>query len=396
MRKLGLAAMAMAAVFVHACASTPKDAPKSKAGSAAASKAAEPASRAETPPAERIARAPAPAERAPERPASLNDLFRAVAPAAGMSPASLPGWDKEDHAAALVAYQAGCALSRDPAAQVTCNAARLLGDVGDAAAKRFFETAFRVEEIGGPGLLTAYFSPQYEAREKPGGDVTAAVRAAPSALRPGQTYAERTAIEDRPPNGALAWMRAEDLFFLQIQGSGTLVYPDGRRMKAVFAAHKSRPFVGIANPMRDRGLLPANNTSGDAIRTWLADHRGARANEIMQINPRYVFFRLEADDGMEPQGAAGISLPPGHAIAVDPSFHAYGEAVWIDASAPTLTGAFPTYRRLVMALDTGGAIKGQVRADLYLGRGDDAGREAGRVRHDLRMYRLAPLGRQGG
>jgi membrane-bound lytic murein transglycosylase A len=148
--------------------------------------------------------------------------------------------------------------------------------------------------------------------------------------------------------------------------------------------------------MRQRGLLPANNTSGEAIRGWLADHRGEKAAEIMRLNPRYVFFRLEADDGADPQGAAGISLPAGHAIAVDPAFHAYGEAVWIDASAPTLAGAFPVYRRLVMALDTGGAIKGEVRADLYLGRGDEAGREAGRVRHDLRMYRLAPLGRQRG
>jgi membrane-bound lytic murein transglycosylase A len=400
MRKIGLAALALAAVFLHACASTPKAAPDAKAAASTSSKAAGSAPRAETPPAERIARGSAPSERAPEPPANLNDLFRAAAPGAGridgMSPASLPGWDSEDHAAALIAYQSGCALSRDPAAQETCNAARLLGEADDATARHFFETAFRVEQIGGPGLLTAYFSPQYEAREAPGGDFTAAVRAAPADLKPGQTYADRSAIEDRPPNGALAWMRAEDLFFLQIQGSGTLVYPDGRRMKAVFAAHNSRPFVGIANPMRERGLLAAGNTSGDAIRSWLADHRGRRANEIMQLNPRYVFFRLEADDGQDPQGAAGISLPAGHAIAVDPSFHAYGEAVWIDASAPTLTGAFPTYRRLVMALDTGGAIKGEVRADLYLGRGDDAGREAGRVRHDLKMYRLAPLGRLGG
>ena len=146
------------------------------------------------------------------------------------------------------------------------------------------------------------------------------MRPVPADLRSGRAYATRTEIEKRSPNDAIAWMRAEDLFFLQIQGSGTLVFPDGERKKAVFAAHNSRPFAGIANPMRDKGLLPANNTSGDAIRQWLADHRGREADEIMQINPRYVFFRLEEDDGRDPAGAAGIPLPGGHAIAVDPGW----------------------------------------------------------------------------
>ena len=78
---------------------------------------------------------------------------------------------------------------------------------------------------------------------------------------------------------ALAWMRPEDLFFLQIQGSGVLTFETGRRAKAVFAATNGKPFQGIANPMRDRGLLAANNTSGEAIRSWLADNRGPRADE---------------------------------------------------------------------------------------------------------------------
>jgi membrane-bound lytic murein transglycosylase A len=110
----------------------------------------------------------------------------------------------------------------------------------------------------------------------------------------------------------------------------------------------------------------------------------------MRLNPRYAFFRLAPDDGRPPQGAAGVPLPPGRAVAVDPAFHAYGELLWIDAEAPLLAGRFPTYRALVSALDTGGAIKGDVRADLYLGAGDAAGVEAGRVRHTLQMWRLVP------
>lgn len=306
-----------------------------------------------------------------------------------MRPADLPGWTAEDHLAAFKGYQAGCGAQKAPSG--TCRRARLVAAPDADAARRFLEENFRAETLPGEGVLTAYFAPVYEARERPEGAFTAPVRPTPSDLRPGAVYADRAAIEARPPNDALAWMRAEDLFFLQVQGSGTLTYPDGRRMKVVFAAHNSRTFAGIANPMRDKGLLAPNNTSGDAIRAWLAAHRGPEANAVMQINPRYVFFRLTPDDDRDPAGAAGISLPAGHAIAVDPAFHEMGQLYWIDAAAPILTGAFPSYRRLVMALDTGGAIKGQIRADLYLGRGDAAGQEAGRVRHTLRMTRLVPI-----
>jgi len=188
-------------------------------------------------------------------------------------------------------------------------------------------------------------------------------------------------------------MRPEDLFFLQIQGSGVLEFPDGRRTRALFDTVNGAPFVAIAASMRRQGLLAANQTSGDAIRAWLAAHRGPDADTVMRLNPRYVFFRLAPDDGREPAGAAGVALPAGRAVAIDPAEHAMGELLWLDGEAPTLSGAFPVYRRLVMALDIGGAIKGAARADLYLGRGPGAGAEAGRVRHDLRLYRLVPTDR---
>jgi len=161
-------------------------------------------------------------------------------------------------------------------------------------------------------------------------------------------------------------------------------------MKALYAANNGRPFVGVANVMRDRGLLAADNTSAESIRSWLADHRGPDADAIMQLNPRYAFFSLAPDDGRQPVGSANVALPPGRALAVDSAFHAMGDLFWIDAEAPILKGAFPTYRRLALALDTGGAIRGEVRADLYMGQGAAAGAEAGRVRHTLRLYRLIP------
>jgi membrane-bound lytic murein transglycosylase A len=186
-------------------------------------------------------------------------------------------------------------------------------------------------------------------------------------------------------------MKPEDLFFLQIQGSGVLDLPDGRKFRAVYAANNGQPFVGIATPMRQQGLLAADNTSGEAIRAWLADHRGPDADAIMRLNPRYIFFTLQIWDGKEPTGAAGVTLTPGRALAVDPSKHDYGALYWIDGVAPSLSGAFPAYRRLAMALDTGSAIRGEVRADLYLGTGEAAGTEAGRVKHRLKLYRLTPV-----
>jgi membrane-bound lytic murein transglycosylase A len=327
----------------------------------------------------------------------------------------LAGWSQEDHLGALDAFRQGCGVAKDPAMAEACRKARAERPGGDDDARRFLEANFRPEAVPGQGLLTAYFAPEYEARMSRSAEFSAPMRGKPADLvtvdlgqfDPGLVgkkvageieggqiapYPDRAAIEASPETRPLAWLRPEDLFFLQIQGSGILVMPDGRRVRAAFAAHNGRPFVGIATPMRDKGLLPDNNTSGDAIRTWLADHRGPEADAIMQLNPRYVFFQTLPDDGRQAVGAAGIPLPAGRAIAVDASKHALGELYWLDASAPKLTGAFPTYRRLAVALDVGGAIKGEVRADLYTGTGAAAGAEAGRVRHELRLYRLVPRG----
>ena len=347
---------------------------------------------------------PVPGRPTPDTPPRLQPGFSVLA-----------GWDAEDHVAALQVFRTTCGVARDRAAAHVCRKARQLPEPDEQTARAFLETNFRPQPVGDPGLLTAYFAPVYEARMSSGDGFTAPVLSRPDDLvmvdpaqldpdaPPGprvparqggggyEPYPERAVIEAGRPGVVLAWMRPEDLFFLQIQGSGVLTLPDGRRKRVAFAAHNGKPFVGIAKPLRERGLLRDNNTSGDAIRTWLAEHRGPEADEIMRLNPRYVFFTIADDDGRDPLGAAGVPLPAGRAIAVDLSRHQVGELFWIDASAPVLTGGFPTYRRLAVALDTGGAIKGDVRADLYMGRGDVAGIEAGRVRHTLRMYRLVPV-----
>nr|WP_295106937.1 MltA domain-containing protein [uncultured Caulobacter sp.] len=358
-------------------------------------------------PAPPIATGPTPSTATPPPPPAT------TLPPTALSFSSLAGWSEDDHLAALNAFRAGCGVAKDPALARVCGLAKTTVVQDEQGARAFLEAHFRPEPVGDEGLLTAYFAPQYEARMSRNAEFTAPVRGLPADLvvldladfEPGfvgkkitghvegptfAPYPARAEIEAVPTDKPLAWMRPEELFFLQIQGSGILVLPDGRRVRAAFAGHNGKPFVGIANAMRDQGLLPDNNTSGDAIRTWLAEHRGPQADAIMQLNPRYVFFRMAADDGKEAVGAAGIPLPAGRAIAVDPSKHSYGGLYWLDAAAPKLAGAFPAYRRLAVALDTGGAIKGEVRADLYMGSGTAAGAEAGRVRHALRLYRLVP------
>jgi membrane-bound lytic murein transglycosylase A len=328
--------------------------------------------------------------------------------------ADLPGWSHEDHAAALSAFQSGCGVARDPDLHAVCLRSRVLGAVDETAARTFLETNFRPQRVGAQGLLTAYFAPEYEARDHRGGAFTAPVRQKPSDLvmldlgpfdpsLAGKKvsghvvggvftpYEDRAAIEAAPAHAPIAWMKPEELFFLQIQGSGVLKLPDGERIKVTFAASNGKPFVGIAGILRDRGALADGDTSGEAIRAWLADHRGPEADEVMRQNPRYVFFKAAPDDGREPPGAAGAALIPGRALAMDPSKHPMGGVYWIDAKAPALAGAFPVYQRLAIALDVGGAIKGLVRADLYTGSGPVAGVEAGRVRHRLDLYELTPI-----
>jgi len=335
---------------------------------------------------------------APPRPVSKPAL--SAPPAGGASIAEqasrtpqaftqLPGWATDDHRAAFAAFIAACPVQRDPALIRLCARAQSLGSPDEARSRRFFETYFQPLAAGDPGLLTGYFTPIYEARLERKGEFTAPVR--PRPMTSAAAHQDRDIIEAKAAPHALAWLRPEDLFFLQIQGSGVLVFDEGTRWRAVYDGANGAPFLAIAGPMLRAGLLEAGQASAAAIHDWLARHRGAEAARIMNLDRRYVFFRLEPDDGLPPTGAAGVRLSPGRSVAVDPAFHAMGELLWIDAEAPTLAGAFPHYQRLAVALDTGIAIKGNSRADLYLGEGPVAGLEAGRVRHVLRPYRLIPL-----
>lgn len=295
--------------------------------------------------------------------------------------ADLPGWAEEDHLAAFEAFRQGC-LAAKPASD-PCREAQTYRPADAAAARAFFESRFRVEAFTGEGMLTGYYMPTFPARANPEGSFTAPVRPRPASTN---GLPDRAGIDATEAPDALAWMQPEDLFFLQIQGSGTLVFEDGSTRRAVATATNGAPFTAIGNPMRTQGLL--KEVHADGIHGWLAAHRGPDADAIMRLNARYVFFKLIPDSGGEPAGASGLALTAGRSLAVDPRLHAYGEVFWLEATNPK--GAVPVYRRLALGLDMGGAINGPVRADLYLGRGDAAGLEAGHVHHVLHLWRLVP------
>jgi membrane-bound lytic murein transglycosylase A len=201
-------------------------------------------------------------------------------------------------------------------------------------------------------------------------------------------YYSRSDIEaGRAPAGGRELLYAEDaveLFFLHIQGSGRVLLEDGRAVRVGFAGKNGRPYYAIGRELIRRGALDEEHMSMQTIRAWLADHPDEAA-AVIAMNPSYVFFREL--DGPGPIGAQNIVLTPGRSLAVDPAFIALGVPLWLETEEP-LSGA--SLRRLVVAQDTGGAIKGPVRGDLFWGTGAAAGERAGAMKAEGRYYLLIP------
>jgi membrane-bound lytic murein transglycosylase A len=182
----------------------------------------------------------------------------------------------------------------------------------------------------------------------------------------------------------LAWVDdAVGLFFLQIQGSGVLVYPDGRRRTIGFAASNGRPYVSIGKLLVERGALTLEQASMGGIRDWIAAHPddGVR---LLQENPRYVFFR---DLDGPPLGSLGVPVTAGRTIATDPAVFPPGALGFIRLPP---VGASAGLARFVLNQDAGAAIRGAGRVDVFFGAGEDAATTAGRLRAPGELYFFAP------
>jgi membrane-bound lytic murein transglycosylase A len=341
----------------------------------------------------------------------------------------LHGWADDDHAAAFAAFRSGVAVIAehppktrargvDGAAlgAILVRAAALPDPLPSAEARTFFEASFAPFEVkppSGSGFFTGYYEPEVagslistpefpvplyrvpddlieiELGEAPNLDPS--FRFARKTTGGYSEYADRAAIT----GGALAGRKLElvylrndvDAFFIHVQGAARIVLPDGRIMRVTYAAKSGHPYTPIGRIIADRAGLPRETVTMQAIRTWLADHP-AEAPEVMAQNRSLIFFREApvADASLGPIAAAKVPLVAGRSLAVDRLQHAFHSPVWIETSLP----AGDACRRLMVAHDTGSAIVGPARGDIFFGSGDQAGAVAGAMRASGRFVVLMP------
>ncbi|NOG70596.1 murein transglycosylase [Roseicella sp. DB1501] len=332
----------------------------------------------------------------------------AGAPAGAGDLASLPGWAEEDAAAALAPFRAGCrelarrapdaplggrgpiaARAGRPAAwDLVCAEAMAL----PAGAERdFLERRLEPMPVG-TGLLTGYYEPQLSGRLAPDAPHPTPLRGLPPAPPEGMPLPDRAAIEAGALDGLspiLVHVDPVEAFFLQVQGSGRVLLPDGGLLRLRYAGKNGHPYRAIGRVLLERGAIAREAMSMQAIRAWLAAAPPEAAMALLNENPSYVFFQrdeaLRPDEG--PPGTLGVPLTPGRSMAVDPAFIPLGVPVWIVTRDP-LDGS--PIRRLVQAQDTGGAIRGAARGDLFFGWGEAAAARAGPMREVVEMTVLVP------
>jgi membrane-bound lytic murein transglycosylase A len=340
----------------------------------------------------------------------------------------LAGWAEDDHAAAFAAFRRSAehitaappktrALGVDGMALAAVAHAALAADIHERnAARRFFEKHFVPQTIVAPGFVTGYYEPTVAARRervppfvvplfRRPDDLVEVDEAPPGwdpeyrfARRSGAgiaSYFDRAAIED----GALAGRGLElafvestvDAFFVHVQGSARLMLEDGTAIRIAFDGKSGHPYTSIGRLAVERGLLAPGEAHKDGLEAWLRQHAEA-GRALMRENRSFIFFRetrQAENDG--PLGAGGVPLSPGRSLAIDRTLHTMHAPVFV--AAPELADfdrPEAPLRRLMIAQDTGSAIVGPARGDLFVGMGAAAGSRAGRIRHAASMLLLTP------
>ena len=347
----------------------------------------------------------------------------------------IAGWADDDHLAAYKAFRASCrpiaaqhGLPGEPKAlgislRDPCRVAKGLELTDGAKAKAFFEEQFRplrISRLGeGEGFVTGYYEPILDGSRTQSDIYNVPVYRRPSNLfvrgvkqgsvglpNKGQVfrkigrrklvpYYDRAEIEDGAIAGRgleICWLKdPTDLLFAQIQGSARIKLEDGSTLRINYDAHNGYPYTAVGRILIDRGIIPKEQMSMQKIREWMEQNPDG-AKELRRQNRSYVFFReVQLSDKDEAVGAQGVPLTPGRSIAVDKSLHVYGTPFFIEGELPIDSEHSKTpFRRLMIAQDTGSAIVGPARADLYFGAGADAGKVSGRLRHSMRFVMLVP------
>ena len=394
--------LVVSALLLAACASAPR--PVSEPACATCKPAA---------PTVPAASAPAPTGGAPAPQA----LARPLQPA---SWADLPGWGADASDEAWPAFLASCrALSRQAVWQPVCEAARGLGErPGASAARGFFESRFMPWRVVNPdgsreGLVTGYYEPLIKGSRSRSKTYPWPVLGVPDDLLgidlgdvfpelkgqrlrgrlvghkvvPYYSRAEVARLSDKFAGKAILYAEdAVELFFLQVQGSGRVQMPDGSVVRLAYADTNGHPYQSIGRWLADKGELRLDQASMEGIKSWARANPG-RLQEMLNANPSYIFFREVPNSAGGPVGAIGQPLTEGRSMAVDPRSIPLGAPVFLATTHPN--SAQPL-RRLMLAQDTGSAIKGGVRGDFYWGFGAEAGALAGRMRQKGEMWVLWP------
>lgn len=361
----------------------------------------------------------------------------AAAGEVGLEPvdySALQGWAEDNHQEALAAFMRSCEvlLARPdddpvPPANVggmvsewkpVCRQGLELGSrPSREAARLFFEEHFTpLRLIGGKGrngLFTGYYELALEGVTRKRQDYPYPVYGRPDDMvevdlaafdtrfegerligqlknRTVLPYPARSDIEDEGVKAQpVAWVKDPvDLFFLHIQGSGVLVQPDGSRRRIGYDAKNGRPYVALGKLMVERGYIPKNKVSADYIKDWLRMNP-ADGKALMRENPSYIFFKLT--EGAGPVGAEGTVLTPQRSLAVDRAYIPLGAPVWVETATPVAEGEpGAPFRRLMVAQDTGSAIKGVVRGDVFWGAGEEAETMASYMASDGQAALLLP------
>lgn len=300
----------------------------------------------------------------------------------------LKGWERDDHASALDVFRQTCIDLKDPEWTPICALATSQPD-----AKQFFELFFRPVLINGDekGLFTGYFEPELKGSKFRRGEFQYPIYKKPPELREGSLWYSRAEIENQRllegRNLAIAYIDDPvDVFFLQVQGSGRVSLAEGGALRVGYAAKNGHEYRSIGQELVRRGVYQPYQVSAQVIQNWVR-RNPENGKRLLQHNPSYVFFRevndVPANKG--PIGAMGRSITPMRSVAVDPKFTLLGAPVWIEKR-----GQSPL-NRLMIAQDTGSAIKGAQRVDIFYGTGDQAGLRAGKIKDNGRIVVLLPI-----
>lgn len=302
----------------------------------------------------------------------------------------LDGWADDDHAAALDVFLTTCRDFDDPDWTALC---RVAADTTDA--RQFFELFFRPVLItdGGAGLFTGYFEPELDGSLVPTVRFRHPLYRMPAEARDIRPWLTRREImSSGTMNGRgleIVWVDDPvEKFFLQVQGSGRVRLPDGRYIRVGYGGANGHTYRSVGRELVRRGIFQPHEVSADVIKAWVR-RNPKDGEELLYHNDSYVFFRevSEVPPDKGPLGAMNRSITTMRSIAVDPRYTPLGAPVWIEKD-----GRDPL-RRLMIAQDTGSAIKGAQRADIFYGTGDSAGRRAGAIKDPGRLVVLMPIQR---